>query len=112
MDNRFTLRITESAILLAVGIVLSMPFLNLNSPWLMGGSVTLGAMLPLVLISYRYKTAWGLLCALVYSITQIVLGLKNVMYAPDFVTAAAVMCWTMCARAVSSVWLCHWQPCT
>lgn len=91
MDNRFTLRITESAILLAVGIVLSMPFLNLNSPWLMGGSVTLGAMLPLVLISYRYKTPWGLLCALVYSITQIVLGLKNVMYAPDFVTAAAVI---------------------
>ncbi len=91
MTDRNTLRITESSILLSVGIVLSLPFLNLNSPWLMGGSVTLGSMLPMVLIAWRHGTAWGLLSALVYSLTQIVLGLNNVMYAPDFLTAVWII---------------------
>lgn len=91
MTDRNTLRITESAILLSVGIVLSLPFLNLNSPWLMGGSVTLGSMLPMVLIAWRHGTPWGLLSALVYALTQIMLGLNNVMYAPDFLTAVWIV---------------------
>lgn len=91
MTDRNTLRITESAILLSVGIVLSLPFLNLNSPWLMGGSVTLGSMLPMVLIAWRHGTPWGLLSALVYALTQIMLGLNNVMYAPDFLTAVWII---------------------
>lgn len=91
MNDRTTLRITESAILLSVGIVLSLPFTSFGSPWLMGGSVTFGSMLPLVLIAYRHGTPWGLLCALVYSLAQVILGLNNVLYAPDFVTAAAII---------------------
>lgn len=91
MTDRNTLRITESAILLSAGIVLSLPFMTLNSPWLMGGSVTFGSMLPMVLIAWRHKTRWGLFSALVYSLTQIVLGLNNVMYAPDFMTAVWII---------------------
>ena len=82
-------RLTESAILLAIATVLSL--FQFAGPWVLGGSITICSMLPIVMIANRYGTRWGLFSALTYSILQLVLGIKNVQYAPDALTAIAII---------------------
>ena len=67
----------EGAMMIALATVLSMIKI-LEMPY--GGSVTLFSMLPLVLMSFRHGTKWGVLTAFVYSLLQLVLGIKNVGY--------------------------------
>ncbi len=86
-----TLRLVETAVLLGIGTVLSLEFLSLSAPWMMGGSVTLGSMLTVVIIAHRYGTRWGIFASLVYALLQMVLGLKNVGYAPNAITAVAII---------------------
>ncbi|MBQ8731552.1 MAG: energy-coupled thiamine transporter ThiT [Oscillospiraceae bacterium] len=62
------LRLTESAILLALGLVLTF-FPLVRLPY--GGSVTACCMLPAMIIAYRYRPAWGLLPALIFSVIQL-----------------------------------------
>ena len=82
-------RLTESALLIAIGTVLSLfPF---QGPWALGGGITVCAMLPLVMLSHRYGCKWGLLSALVYSLLQMLLGLNNVQIAPDPLTAVGII---------------------
>ena len=57
--NKLALRLTESAIMIAAATILSM-FKLVELPY--GGSITLASMLPIVIIAYRYGTAWGILC--------------------------------------------------
>lgn len=78
-----------SALMIAVGTILSL--FEFRGFWVYGGGVTFCSMLPLVIISYRYGNRWGVFTALVYSLLQMVLGLKNVMYAPNCYTAIAVI---------------------
>ena len=66
-----TMRLTVSAVLIALGTVLSL-FKFFEMPF--GGSVTLCSMLPLLLIGAMYGVKWGLLSGLVYGILQAVLG--------------------------------------
>ena len=61
-----TRRMVESAIMLAVGTVLSL--FTFTGPWALGGGITFCSMLPLVLISWRYGCGWGLFTAFVYSL--------------------------------------------
>lgn len=75
-------RLVESAILIAIGTVLSM--FSVDGFWAAGGSVTFCAMLPLVLIAHRHGTRWGLFSALVYSVLQMLLGLKSVGLGRNF----------------------------
>ncbi len=82
-----TRKLVESAMLIAVGTVLSM--LKFDMP--MGGGLTLCSMLPLVLLSHRYGWKWGLVSAAVYSVLQLVLGLDNVRYATSFIMAVGVV---------------------
>lgn len=82
-------RLTESAILIAIGTILSL--LQLKGPWVLGGSITLCSMLPLVLLAHRYGTRWGIFTALVFSLLQLLLGISNVQYAPDALTAAGII---------------------
>ena len=77
-----TRRLVLSAMLLAIATVLSMIKI-VDMPY--GGSVTLASMLPVVIIAYRFGTPWGLVSGFVYSIIQMLLGLKNFSY----VTGAA-----------------------
>ena len=86
-----TRRMTESAILIAIATLLSLPFLTIAAPWIAGGSVTFGSMLPLVFITHRYGTRWGIGTALVYSLVQLILGLNNIGYAPNALAAAAII---------------------
>ena len=89
--GKSTRRLVESAVMIAIGTVLSMfPF---SAPWAFGGGVTICSMLPLVIIAHRYGTKWGLFTAFVYSVLQLILGLSNVQFAAGygFVLAVGVL---------------------
>lgn len=83
-------RVTESAMMIAIATLLSMAKL-LDMPY--GGSVTMASMLPLVILAYRYGTGWGLMTGLAYGAVQLALGTKNIGYLPvrDFVSVAALI---------------------
>ena len=82
-------RLTESAIMLAIAMVLSL--IEFSGPWVLGGSITFCSMLPIVIIAQRYGTKWGVVTAFTFSLLQLVMGLKNVQYAPDALVAAAII---------------------
>lgn len=82
-------RMVESSILIAIGTVLSI--FTFQNPWPLGGGITLCSMLPLVLIAHRYGTPWGIFCALTYSLLQLLLGLNNVQYAPNPLSAFGII---------------------
>ncbi len=70
MKHSSVRRLTTTALLLAVSVILAFlsDALNLRLP--MGGSITLASMLPLVLIAYLYGTGWGLCASFCYSLIQ------------------------------------------
>jgi len=83
-----TIRLTESAIMLAASFVLSLiPIVSM--PY--GGSVTLCSMLPLALIAYRHGTMWGLLVGLAGALLQLLSGLNNLSYATSAMAAVAIV---------------------
>ncbi len=67
----------EGALMIALATILSeiklfaMPY---------GGDVTLCAMLPIIMMSYRHGLKWGVFTAFVYSLLQLVLGVSNLAY--------------------------------
>ena len=69
-----TKRLTESAMLMAVAVVLEVVGRTVIPPMPFGGQLTLVSMLPIVLISYRHGVRWGLTAALAYSLVQMALG--------------------------------------
>ncbi len=73
-----TRRMVESAILIAIGTVLSV--LSFQGPWALGGSITICSMLPLVFIAWRHGGKWGVFSAFIYALLQMMLGFKNVGY--------------------------------
>ena len=82
-----TRRLTDTAILIALGTVLSL--FKIDLPF--GGGVTICSMLPLVIISFRYGWKWGGLAGFVYSVIQLMLGLDNVQYASSAVMAGGII---------------------
>lgn len=81
--------LVESAILIAIGTVLSNPPFKIDFP--LGGGLTLCSMLPLVLISWRWGCGRGLIAGLAYSLIQLVFGLDNVQYATSALMAAGIV---------------------
>ena len=73
-----TKRLTESAMLLAVAIVLELAAKLFIPEMPFGGQVTIDSMLPVVLISYRYGVKWGFVSALTYALLEMALGAKTV----------------------------------
>ena len=73
-----TKRLTESAMLLAVAIVLELASKMFIPEMPFGGQVTLASMLPVVLISYRHGVKWGLVAGLSYAFIQMALGSRTV----------------------------------
>ena len=114
-----TKRLTESALLLAIAVVLELvsKLLGLELPF--GGTITLASMFPVVLISYRYGVKWGLLSGFTYSLLQMIMGAKVVsaMFLPgedqmavwqaicvcllDYVLAYTILASAVCLRADS-----------
>ena len=80
MTNK-TKRLTESAMLIAIAVVLELAGRMVIPPMPFGGQLTLCAMLPIVLISYRHGVKWGLVAGFAYALVQMALG-------ADVVTAA------------------------
>jgi thiamine transporter len=87
--SKSLLRLVESAVLIAVGTVLSI--MSFPGFWPLGGSITLCAMLPIVVLAHRHGTAWGLLCGLIYALLQMVLGFQNVQYATSTMMALDIV---------------------
>ncbi|MBS7388811.1 MAG: energy-coupled thiamine transporter ThiT [Oscillospiraceae bacterium] len=78
MKKQSTVRLVESALLIAIAAVLELisKALGLELPF--GGTITLVSMFPIVLIAYKYGTKWGLLSGFTYSLVQMLLGAKTV----------------------------------
>ena len=77
MTNK-TKRLTESAMLLAVAIVLELVAKMVIPELPFGGQITLVSMLPVVLISYRHGVKWGLVCGLAYALIEMAIGARTV----------------------------------
>ena len=73
-----TKRLTESAMLIAVAIVLELVSKMFIPEMPFGGQVTLVSMLPVVLISYRHGVRWGLVAGLAYALIEMLIGAKTV----------------------------------
>ena len=73
-----TQRLTESAMLLAVAIVLELVSKMFIPEMPFGGQVTLASMLPVVLISYRHGIKWGLISGIAYAFIQMAIGARTV----------------------------------
>lgn len=95
-----TRRLTESAMLIAVAVVLEL-LSKMFIPGLpFGGQLTLVSMLPVVLISYRHGLKWGFCSAFAYALVEMALGMDNVTAAfqPDYfgegvmIANALIMC--------------------
>ncbi len=95
-----TRRITESAMLLAVAIVLELISKMFIPEQPFGGQLTIVSMLPVVLISYRHGVRWGFVASLTYALLEMALGAKTVTAAfmPGYfgdgtmIGSAIVMC--------------------
>jgi len=83
-----TLRLTESAIMIALATVLSMLKL-FDLP--MGGSVTPFSMLPIVIIAYRHGFKWGFTAATAYGFLQMLLGMDNLQYGATFLAVVCII---------------------
>ena len=88
MENKKTLALVESAVMIALASVLSLLKLA-ELP--AGGSVTFASMLPIVLVSYRHGAKYGLAAGTVYGVIQQILGLRTLSYVTGFVSVLAVI---------------------
>jgi thiamine transporter len=70
MKKKTTLTLVESALMIAMAVVLS--FIKIYE-FPQGGSVTLASMAPIVLLSCRHGVKWGLGAAFIYSLLQMIL---------------------------------------
>ena len=70
-------KLAVCAMMVALSFVLSLwtPF----QFWPQGGSVTFGAMVPVVLISLLFGVKWGLGCAFTNAVLQMLMGLSSAM---------------------------------
>ena len=73
-----TKRLTESAMLLAIAIVLELVSKMFIPEQTFGGQITIVAMLPVVLISYRHGLKWGFVASFTYALLEMAIGMKNV----------------------------------
>jgi len=73
-----TKRLTESAMLIALAVVLEFVGRTVIPPMPFGGQLTLVSMLPIVLISYRHGVKWGLTAGFGYALVQMAMGADTV----------------------------------
>ena len=77
-NRNSTKRLTESAMLLAVAIVLELISKMFIPEQPFGGQLTFAAMLPIVLVSYRYGMKWGFVTSFTYALLEMAIGGKTV----------------------------------
>lgn len=72
MKKQNIIRLTETAVFIALAVALSMVKI-FKLP--LGGSVTLVSMLPICILSFRYGVKWGFFSSFIYSLFQLLLGI-------------------------------------
>lgn len=70
--------LVESALMIALGIVLELVSKMIIPEMPFGGQVTIVSMLPVILVSWKYGIAKGLVTGFVYSLIEMMLGAKTV----------------------------------
>ncbi|MDR2357076.1 MAG: energy-coupled thiamine transporter ThiT [Oscillospiraceae bacterium] len=81
--------LAECALMIAMSVILSM----LPGPKMpFGGSVSWFSTLPVTAVSLRHGIGRGVLTALAYSATQLLLGLENVAAVPAATAGAMILC--------------------
>ena len=80
------LALVETAMMVALAVGLELLCKFLPSPWAYGGSISLGA-IPIIYLSYRRGSKWGLSAGFVYSCVQMLLG----FYVPPANTFIAIV---------------------
>jgi len=86
--TQFTKKLTESAVMLALTLILSYIKL-LDLPY--GGSITLCSMLPTILIAYRHGLLWGFAIGIANGLLQLLMGMSNLSYATSAAAAVAII---------------------
>ena len=84
-----TRQLVESAVMIAIGTILSM--ITIASPWKLGGGITVCSMLPLVILAFRHGTKVGVFASSVYGLIQMIIGFSNVQYATNFLMAMGIV---------------------
>lgn len=75
MKETTTAKLVKCALLVAIATGLSL-FQPFELPF--GGGITIASMMPIILIAFCYGLKWGLFSAFVFSILQMVVGMKTV----------------------------------
>ena len=74
MQKNMTRRLCESAILIAIATILS-EIKPISIPF--GGGITICAMVPIILLAYRWGTKWGFFSAFVFGMIQLFIGIAK-----------------------------------
>ena len=69
--------LVESAIMLALAIVLEMVSKSIIPKMAFGGQITIVSMLPIVLVGWKYGIGKGLVTGFVYSLAEMLIGLAD-----------------------------------
>lgn len=88
MKKNLALKLTESAMMIALATILSLIKLA-ELPY--GGSITIASMLPILVIAIRHGVPWGLFTGLVHGTLQLLFGLSNLSYFSDALSIVAVI---------------------
>ena len=88
--NSKTKKIATIGVLIALGVILTLIKVY-QLPY--GGAITLGGMVPVVILGYKYGVKWGLFSGLIFSVIQMILGAAMSqafagMYDPEHVAAS------------------------
>jgi thiamine transporter len=81
--------LVECALMTALSAALSM-IPGFSMPY--GGTVSWFSTLPVILASLRHGARWGVPAALAYSLTQLLLGMSNVVAVPAKTAGAMALC--------------------
>ena len=69
--------LVESAVMLALAIVLEMVSKSIVPKMAFGGQITIVSMLPIVLVGWKYGIGKGLITGFVYSLVEMVIGVAD-----------------------------------
>ncbi len=69
--------LVESAVMLALAIVLEMVSKSIIPKMTFGGQITIVSMLPIVLVGWKYGLGKGLITGFVYSLAELIIGIAD-----------------------------------
>ncbi|MBQ4644572.1 MAG: energy-coupled thiamine transporter ThiT [Clostridia bacterium] len=69
--------LVESAVMLALAIVLEMVSKSIVPKMAFGGQITIVSMLPIVLVGWKYGIGKGLITGFVYSLAEMIIGIAD-----------------------------------